>query len=78
MNTSHQPSWVRRQAGVPHALRDGDGQRTTFFTIADVAERLQVCERNVRRWIASGPLRVHRFGRTIRIPCILCYTPFTS
>jgi excisionase family DNA binding protein len=58
---------VLRQAGVPHALRDRVGQRTTFFTIADVAERLNVCERTVRRWIDFGLLRVHRFGRTVRI-----------
>ena len=40
---------------------------TTFFTIAEVAERLNVCERTVRRWIAFGLLPVHRFGRTVRI-----------
>ena len=40
---------------------------TTFFTIAEVAERLNVCERTVRRWTAFGLLPVHRFGRTIRI-----------
>jgi excisionase family DNA binding protein len=36
-------------------------------TIAEVAERLNVCERTVRRWIAAGLLPVHRFGRTLRI-----------
>jgi excisionase family DNA binding protein len=35
--------------------------------IAEVAERLNVCERTVRRWIAAGLLPVHRFGRTVRI-----------
>jgi excisionase family DNA binding protein len=69
MNSSHRPSStggrVRRQAGVPHALRDRDGQRTTFFTIADVAERLNVCERTV--WIDSKSLPAHRPGRLVRI-----------
>ena len=41
--------------------------RTAFFTIAELAERLNVCERTVRRWIALGLLPVHRFGRTVRI-----------
>ena len=40
---------------------------STFFTVADIAERLDVCERTVRRWIDEGLLRVHRFGRTVRI-----------
>jgi excisionase family DNA binding protein len=43
------------------------GWRTTFFTIAEVAERLNVCERTVRPWIAAELLPVHRFGRTVRI-----------
>jgi excisionase family DNA binding protein len=38
-----------------------------FFTIADVAERLNVCERTVRRWIASKSLPAHRPGRLVRI-----------
>jgi hypothetical protein len=64
MNASHRPfstrGKARQQAGVPHALRHRDEQRTTYFTIASVAERLNVCERTVRRWIALGLLRVPR------------------
>jgi excisionase family DNA binding protein len=71
MNSSHRPSSTRgkarQQAGVPLALRDSDGQRTIFFTIADVAERLNVCERTVRRWIKSRALPVHRIGSLVRI-----------
>jgi excisionase family DNA binding protein len=38
-----------------------------FHTIGEVAERLNVCERTVRRWIKSGALPVHRIGNLIRI-----------
>jgi excisionase family DNA binding protein len=37
-----------------------------FFTIAEVAERLRVSTRTVRRWIA-GDLVAHRFGGVVRI-----------
>src|SRR5450631_3648847 len=36
-----------------------------FFTIADVAERLDVVTRTVRRWVKSGDLLVHRFGGVV-------------
>lgn len=38
-----------------------------FFTIAVVAERLQVSTRTVRRWIADHTLVAHRFGAVVRI-----------
>jgi excisionase family DNA binding protein len=38
-----------------------------FFTIADVAERLGVSRRTVRRWIAAGDLIAHRIGGIVRI-----------
>lgn len=38
-----------------------------FFTIAEVAERLHVATRTVRRWIDSGELVAHRFGAVVRI-----------
>ncbi len=38
-----------------------------FLTVAQVAERLQVSERSVRRWIAADTLPVRRFGRCVRI-----------
>ena len=71
MNSSHRPSSTggraARRAGVPHALHQRDRQRTSFFTIADVAARLDVCERTVRRWIKAGALPVHRIGGLVRI-----------
>jgi excisionase family DNA binding protein len=38
-----------------------------FFTIPDVAESSQVSTRTVRRWIESGELIAHRFGRSVRV-----------
>jgi excisionase family DNA binding protein len=38
-----------------------------FFKIAEVAERLSVSARTVRRWIAAGDLVAHRRGGVVRI-----------
>jgi excisionase family DNA binding protein len=38
-----------------------------FFTIAEVAEIVEVATRTVRRWIRSGDLVAHRFGGAVRI-----------
>ena len=40
---------------------------TRWYTARDVAARYRVKERTVRRWIADGRLRAHRFGRAVRI-----------
>jgi len=36
-------------------------------SVADFAQHLGVSTKSVRRWIDSGALHVHRFGRQIRI-----------
>ena len=46
---------------------DKDQTADDFLTVGQVARLLQISEREVRRWIATGALRVHRFGRAIRI-----------
>ena len=38
-----------------------------FLTVKQVAERLNVSERTVWRWIRESRLKVKRFGRTVRI-----------
>jgi excisionase family DNA binding protein len=38
-----------------------------FFTIAEVAERLHVSTRTVRRWIEAGDLVAHRIGGIVRV-----------
>jgi excisionase family DNA binding protein len=38
-----------------------------MLTVAQVAERLNVSERLVRRWIADSELAAYRAGRSIRI-----------
>jgi excisionase family DNA binding protein len=67
---------LRARLGIDEAGATGFGEgrrrryrdnQITFFTIADVAERLQVSRRTVRRWIEGGHLAVHRVGGIIRI-----------
>jgi excisionase family DNA binding protein len=68
---SHRPSSTGGkaglQAGVSHAVHDRGSKHMTFVAIADVAARLDVCERTVRRWIKAGALPVHRIGGLVRI-----------
>ena len=40
--------------------------------IPEVAERLHVATRTVRRWIKSGDLVAHRFGGVVRIAERIC------
>jgi excisionase family DNA binding protein len=49
------------------ADRGRSARSLTFYTIAVVAEMLDVSIRTVRRWIAGGELTVHRFGGAVRI-----------
>jgi excisionase family DNA binding protein len=42
-------------------------QMEEFLTISEVAERLKVNERTVRRWIESGDLKAHKIGNCVRI-----------
>ena|ERR1700693_1667624 len=57
------PPAVRRHVRA-RSHRDNE---IKFFTIADVAERLHVATRTVRRWIDADDLVAHRFGGVIRI-----------
>ncbi|WBX85608.1 excisionase family DNA-binding protein [Sphingosinicella microcystinivorans] len=38
-----------------------------FHTVADLAERWTMSQRNIRRLIENGELSVHRFGRSVRV-----------
>ncbi len=42
-----------------------DSQR--MVTVTQLAERCEVSERMVRRWISAGELPVYRLGRQLRI-----------
>lgn len=42
-------------------------QARRFLSVDDVAQELGVSPKHVRRAIARGELRVHRFGRAIRV-----------
>jgi excisionase family DNA binding protein len=52
--------------GPTRGRRHRDGQ-IEFFTIAEVAERLRVSTRTIRRWIESGDLIAHRRNGIVRI-----------
>lgn len=51
-----------KPTGEPH------GERTSrFLTVKQLAARWQISTRQVHRIIADGDLKVHRFGRSVRI-----------
>jgi excisionase family DNA binding protein len=52
--------------GNVRGRRQRDNQ-IRFFTISEVAERLHVSARTVRRWIEAGDLVAHRIGGIVRI-----------
>ena len=42
-------------------------QNKEFISVKRVAERLHRSEKSIRRDIATGKLKAHRFGKSIRI-----------
>jgi len=38
-----------------------------FLAVGEIAERLRVSTKTVRRWIERGELRAHRLGRQLRV-----------
>ena len=56
-------------AAVSGRRRGGrrQGDPINFYTITEVAERLAVATRTVRRWIESRELVAHHLGRAVRI-----------
>jgi excisionase family DNA binding protein len=66
---AHPPSDGDTEAAIfrhPRGRRQRDNQ-IKFFTIAEVAERLHVSNRTVRRWIATDGLVAHKIGGVVRI-----------
>jgi excisionase family DNA binding protein len=48
-------------------MRSQSARLSNFLTVRDVADRLSVSEKTVRRWIASAALPHHRLGNAVRI-----------
>jgi excisionase family DNA binding protein len=48
-------------------MKSQDTRIATFLTIEEVADRLRMHQRTIRRLIKSGKLRAHRIGGCIRI-----------
>jgi excisionase family DNA binding protein len=56
-----------RSDGSPVGGRRRRDNEIRFFTIAEVAERLGVSTRTVRRWIKVGDLVAYRISGVLRI-----------
>jgi excisionase family DNA binding protein len=70
MTSRTQPPSVRKAHATDLTnVRDhrSRGEQIKFFTIAELAERLHVNTRTVRRWIVAGDLVVHRVGHVVRV-----------
>ena len=48
-------------------IKDDLKQAILFYTIEEVAQRLNLSTKSIRRWVRSGDLAAHRFGRSLRI-----------
>ncbi len=49
-------------------MADSGATRTTFLTVAEVADMLRVSRMTVYRWVHAGELPAVRFGRSFRVP----------
>jgi excisionase family DNA binding protein len=49
-------------------MANNGASRTTFLTVAEVADMVRVSRMTVYRWIHSGELPAVRFGRSFRVP----------
>ncbi|MFW2512853.1 helix-turn-helix domain-containing protein [Demequina sp. SO4-13] len=49
-------------------MADNGASRTTFLTVAEVAEMLRVSRMTVYRWVHAGDMPAVRFGRSFRVP----------
>lgn len=50
------------------SMADNGASRTTFLTVAEVAEMLRVSRMTVYRWVHAGDMPAVRFGRSFRVP----------
>ncbi len=49
-------------------MPDERAPRTTFLTVAEVADMLRVSRMTVYRWVHAGDMPAVRFGRSFRVP----------
>ena len=49
-------------------MADKSAPRTTFLTVAEVADMLRVSRMTVYRWVHAGERPAVRFGRSFRVP----------
>jgi excisionase family DNA binding protein len=48
------------------SMSDGNRAKPRWYKVKEVAARLNVHDRSVRRWVTSSALRCHRFRRGVR------------
>ena len=66
LNRSQRTTGILKNRDYSHARRRLNDD-IIYYRIADVAERLRVSERTVRRWIDAGLLIAHRVGGIVLI-----------
>lgn len=49
-------------------MAEKGASRTTFLTVAEVADMLRVSRMTVYRWVHAGDMPAVRFGRSFRVP----------
>jgi excisionase family DNA binding protein len=64
---TRRPSGARGVSFGDVRRRPQRDDRLEFLTIAEVAERLRVSTRTVRRWIKAGDLIAYRVGGLVRV-----------
>ena len=52
---------------MQHQGSDDSGPLRPFYSLGKLAERYEVSERTVRRWVDAGELVTHRFGHQLRV-----------
>jgi excisionase family DNA binding protein len=57
----------RRSASATITSTAAEGEAVAFYTVAQLAIRWGICERQVRRYVDSHEIKATRFGRSVRI-----------
>ena len=58
---------MRGNGAGADTMTDAAPRLPDFLTIDEIAQRLKVSTKTVRRWIDRGELRVYRLGGQIRV-----------
>jgi excisionase family DNA binding protein len=59
------PTNVAARLATPETGRED--QQLAFYSVDEVAERLNLCSKTIRNWIRDGRLPAHRLGKKLAI-----------